>query len=127
MGSTSVIFIALSSDLQPANLQAAMPPMLERIGIEDALDRLVADPGQRSAFNLAVDVFQAFDGFFDLGEGEIRAPEDLVALADPVFLGRDQRVPELPGAIEDSRDLAIDVVILARDDNAFLDPGMGHM
>src|SRR3954466_3904580 len=40
---------------------ATMPPMREGIGVEDALDRLLADPGQSRALNQPVHAAQAVD------------------------------------------------------------------
>src|SRR6185312_7101477 len=104
-----------------------MPPMLEGIGMEYPLDRLIADPWQRRTLDEPIDPFEPFDRFLDAREGKVRSPENLVALGDAVFLRGDQGVPELPGAIEERRNFAIDVRPLARDHDAFLDPRMRHM
>src|SRR5439155_25564303 len=104
-----------------------MPPMLEGVRVKDPLDRLAADPGQRCPLDQPVDSAKTRDRFLHLGEWVVGPPEDLVAFGNPIFLGGDQCVPELPWPVEDRRDLAIDIGLLAGDDDALLDPGMGNM
>src|SRR5262249_14686603 len=72
--------------VSPLGFEFAVPPMLERVGMKDALDRVGADARQARAFDLPVDIAQARDRFAHGREGEVGAPEDLVALGDAIFL-----------------------------------------
>src|SRR5713101_174456 len=107
--------------------QPTVPPVLERIRMKYSLDCFAADPGQRGALDQPIDSDEALDRLVDRGEGKVSPPEYLVAFGDAIFLRGDQGIPELPWPIEDRRNLAIDVGLLARDHDAFLDPGMRHM
>ena len=60
-----------------------------------------------------------------LAERVIRAEEEFVG--DFVFLGEDEHVVELPGAVEEGGDVGVEVGVLADGDEAFLGPGMADV
>src|SRR4051794_20757108 len=63
--------IALSSWI------AAVPPMRQRVGMNDPLDRVVTHAREVGALDLPVDAAQPGDAVFHRREGEIGAEEDL--------------------------------------------------
>src|SRR4051794_29447271 len=78
---------------------AAVPPVRQRVGMDDPLDRVVAHARQVRALDLAVDAAQPGDTVLDRREREVGAEEDLVAIGDRVFLGGNQDVVVLPGPV----------------------------
>ena len=80
------------------------------------------DPGQRAVADDVVGVSQTLDRVDATGERVVRAEEQLVR--DPVLLGHDHHVVELPGAVVDGRDVGVDVRVLADHHQAFLAEGM---
>ena len=91
-----------------------MPPMFERIGMHDLVDRFLRHARQARIADDGVDVFQSFKRFLHCRERKIRAPENLAAVGDGVFLGANQDIPKLPGPVIQRRDLAINIRVLAR-------------
>jgi hypothetical protein len=79
--------------------------MLERVGMDDALDDFAGDTRQLGALHHGVHVADTGNGFLHAGEGEIGAEEDLVG--DVVFLRGGKNIPKLPRAVEQRGYLAV--------------------
>src|SRR3954462_9261088 len=103
IGIASIVLIRMSSSLLPSVEADEPPPVL----VDDAVNRLVGEPGHAGPFDDVVDLMEAGDDMLRGRRGEVGAEEELVL--DAVLQRRDERLVVPQGPVVERRDVGEEV------------------
>jgi hypothetical protein len=97
----------------------------EGVAFDDAAEGFAGDGGQVGAHGHLVDGVDGFDALAGGGEREVATEEEFID--DLELVGADEGVVGDPGAAEEAGEVGEDVLVLAEEDEGFIDPGVAEV